>query len=899
MSQIDPNGHRRSLREVKKTPKQQAIDDQKAIKHQGLARSQVAADVKRQRTQQRMNIESLKAQAQAELDNAEATVRMMYDVGELPGLDSNDPNYELLRKIAHRTGKNYAGQGLSTEELQEILDDPPTDDPEADKTFGKSNISPADRTEDSATRQPDQPDFASYYPGITFGKPENDPKPSTAPSKRSHPTSNNPSSSKKHRVSTDTPPPLGTTTTHASNKSESRKGSVVPPQATYRYSPLTRTDNTTIHGGTPSHPQHPPAPPRRKPTPLTPTYKATIIGGTPTHPLKPLPRASTGLKPVTSHSPPPQSPRPTNPNPTDHQHLPKAKSQPVIAPSVSPPSWPSKVQPPPPESEPFLSRPDSRAPGSHVEDSARQLVPQPSPPPRLPAPNKGKGRALSTDSVTGDSHTTYATGQIQHPKPPSTTISKLETAHNELKAAREAWDLRSHGLADGQPLSPDLAQLATRLRECQYRYLALKEDTPEPSIPQIRSSNGSTSTGTRSLPHSKESKRSSGDVSKISKSKATRPTHNAHIGGSAKTSRSADGPPNTLSPAQISRASSSTNINTSAVARKDAHAPTPSKSSRPNLRNSPRDSLEENQQQEGEDVEDDIGDGQALDDDDDNKQTGNGQPAGQVRSEKEKANKPNLVDFPYDDRRILKLAKFYALAQLLSRGMFKYLPTDKGPKLKHEEYVYKKAWESACQDAKVNRPYRSIFGKWMSQRRSGYINHTTEILKVIVDRHLGFSVEDPQRNISISRARANRGCHMEPGGHAFFSPLVRKGVQALVFELAHPYGIKYPDLFKTIPSRLIAYVCAILHFIINGYRKGPWNNDRLSAKVQGAFFRQFLKDYEKEENASPRRKAKGESYRQKIYESGKLLYEAQQPGEDEPMSPAEGTWSSDMEIEGD
>ncbi|KEP46908.1 hypothetical protein V565_176220, partial [Rhizoctonia solani 123E] len=156
----------------------------------------------------------------------------------------------------------------------------------------------------------------------------------------------------------------------------------------------------------------------------------------------------------------------------------------------------------------------------------------------------------------------------------------------------------------------------------------------------------------------------------------------------------------------------------------------------------------------------------------------------------------------------------------------------------------------------------------MGQRRSGYINHTTKLLKVIVDSRLGFSLEDPQRNISISKARANRGCHMEPNGRAFQSPLVRKGVQALVFELAYPYGIKFPELFETIPSRLIAYVCAMLQFIINGYRKGPWNNDRLSAKVQGAFFRQFLKDYEKEENASAARKAIGENYREKIYRRG-------------------------------
>ncbi|KEP46017.1 hypothetical protein V565_223800, partial [Rhizoctonia solani 123E] len=901
MSQIDPDGHRRSIRETKKTVKKQAIDDEKVVKHkQDFSRSQVDAGVKRQRTQERTHIESLKAQAQADLDNAEATVRMMYDAGDLPGLDSNDPHYELLRKIAHHTGKNYANQGLTAEELQEILDDPTANDAEADETFEKNNISPVARTEDSTTRQPDQPGFALYYPGITFNQPKNNPNPSTASSRHNHPASQN-ASSKTRRFSTDTPPSPGTTIVYALQEPESRKGNVIPPKATSQYSPSTRTDNTLIHGGTPSHPWHPPAPPHRKSTPLGPTHKSTIISGTPARPIKPLPRASIGPRPVASHSPPPsQSPRPTNPNPTDRKSLSKAGSQPVLTLSASPPPRPSKVQPPSPGSELFLNRPGSLTPASHVKDSTRQSVPQSGSPPRLPASKKGKGRALSTDSVAGDPHATHVIGRIQRANPPAATVSELEKAYDELKAARQAWDLRSTEYIDGQSLSPELSQLATRLRECQYRYTELKEETLEGSISQIGSHDGSASTSTRSTPHPNRLKRSSSNAMNAQKSEATHPTRNAQIGGSAKASRSANGLPNTSSSAQSSHHSSLTKVNNSAATRMGIHAPTPSQSSRSNFHGSSRDSSEVGQQNEGEDVEDvedDIGDGQVFDADDDDEGGGNRQPAGPGRSEKERTNKPILADFPYEDRRILKQAKYFALAQLLARGIFKYLPSDKGPQLKHEEHVYIKAWKSACQEAGVDRPYRLIFGKWMSQRRSGYIYHTTKIIKVIVDRHLGFSIENLQRNISLSKARANRGCHMEPNGRAFQSPLVRKSIQAIVFELAHPYGLTYPDLFQTIPSRLIAYVCTILQFIINGYRKGPWNNDRLNARVQGAFFRQFLKDYEKEENASANRKAIGESYRERIYRRGRLLYKAQQPHEDEPMSPAEGTWSSDMEID--
>jgi hypothetical protein len=85
-----------------------------------------------------------------------------------------------------------------------------------------------------------------------------------------------------------------------------------------------------------------------------------------------------------------------------------------------------------------------------------------------------------------------------------------------------------------------------------------------------------------------------------------------------------------------------------------------------------------------------------------------------VPKQKEKRNKPILADFAPEDARILKLAKPYALASLLSRGIFKYLPTDAGRKLKDEEYVYKDAWIVARREAGMNQRYRAIFGKWVS-----------------------------------------------------------------------------------------------------------------------------------------------------------------------------------------
>ncbi|KAG8746374.1 hypothetical protein FRC11_012720 [Ceratobasidium sp. 423] len=115
-------------------------------------RSELNAQEKTRQVEERERVDALQAQAEAELETAPATVRMMHDVGDLPGLVADDPNYDLLRKIAHLTGKNYVGQGLTTEELQDTLDDPMADTPG-----------------DEGNTEPGQPSFAAFYPGLTFG----------------------------------------------------------------------------------------------------------------------------------------------------------------------------------------------------------------------------------------------------------------------------------------------------------------------------------------------------------------------------------------------------------------------------------------------------------------------------------------------------------------------------------------------------------------------------------------------------------------------------------------------------------------------------------------------------------------------------------------------------------
>ncbi|CAE6480561.1 unnamed protein product [Rhizoctonia solani] len=261
--QVMPNGERHSTRTITKTPKQTQLDEEDNQSDEAeeyttkkQQQRQTTAHEKASRAEEQKRIKTLKAQAQAESESAVGAVQMMSDVGDLPGLDNDDPNYDLIRKIAHLTGRNYAGQGLTTEELQETLDDPM-----ACTTPGVGDLHQAN----------DQPPFAAFYPGITFGSaPESAPKPksTSGTSKRNRQHSTDSPSAKRQRVPSDQVPPR-TPTAFVSQQAGSRNGSTVPPEAASRHAPLTRTDNYLR--------QHPDSSPATSTTSKLKATRTTII----------------------------------------------------------------------------------------------------------------------------------------------------------------------------------------------------------------------------------------------------------------------------------------------------------------------------------------------------------------------------------------------------------------------------------------------------------------------------------------------------------------------------------------------------------------------------------------------------------------------------------------------
>ncbi|CAE6421963.1 unnamed protein product [Rhizoctonia solani] len=90
MLQVEPASMRCPTWELKKTPKQKQIDKGKALKDKQIAEctleKQSQSEAKQRWSKEQACIQDLQLQAKDELENADATIRMMYNMGEAPKL---------------------------------------------------------------------------------------------------------------------------------------------------------------------------------------------------------------------------------------------------------------------------------------------------------------------------------------------------------------------------------------------------------------------------------------------------------------------------------------------------------------------------------------------------------------------------------------------------------------------------------------------------------------------------------------------------------------------------------------------------------------------------------------------------------------------------------------------
>ncbi|QRW11571.1 hypothetical protein RhiLY_10570 [Ceratobasidium sp. AG-Ba] len=65
--------------------------------------------------------------------------------------------------------------------------------------------------------------------------------------------------------------------------------------------------------------------------------------------------------------------------------------------------------------------------------------------------------------------------------------------------------------------------------------------------------------------------------------------------------------------------------------------------------------------------------------------------------------------------------------------------------------------------------------------------------------------------------------------------------RAAAFQKSSAVGPKNDQIFDGTPVGYLAYVCALIHYVIWAYRSGEYSHEHLDADIQGAAFRRALR----------------------------------------------------------
>ncbi|KAG9095574.1 hypothetical protein FS749_010205, partial [Ceratobasidium sp. UAMH 11750] len=119
----------------------------------------------------------------------------------------------------------------------------------------------------------------------------------------------------------------------------------------------------------------------------------------------------------------------------------------------------------------------------------------------------------------------------------------------------------------------------------------------------------------------------------------------------------------------------------------------------------------------------------------------------------------------------------------------------------------------------------------------------SDVVKPLVERHFGFTIENSQHNINLYNALVPFNFHfgdVKKQCGSFENPIILAACQAVAFGKASKVGAQFPEYFESMPPTFLAYVCALIHCVIFAYRSGEHNGEPLNIGVQSEAFHHAL-----------------------------------------------------------
>ncbi|KAG9090745.1 hypothetical protein FS749_000318 [Ceratobasidium sp. UAMH 11750] len=151
----------------------------------------------------------------------------------------------------------------------------------------------------------------------------------------------------------------------------------------------------------------------------------------------------------------------------------------------------------------------------------------------------------------------------------------------------------------------------------------------------------------------------------------------------------------------------------------------------------------------------------------------------------------------------------------------------------------------------------------------------------------------------IKKLRAGE-FHKTPGvkGGAgnYQHPFLVECVYNAYFNGRKPIGVLFPELYDPVPLPALAYVCAMVEFLLSLYETGEYKESRAEAKVLDTLYKSHLPNLELFQECRP---SKCEKYRGKLYKEAMKLARKPVKSEKETRTGPGVLTAADFEDEGD
>ncbi|KAG9089605.1 hypothetical protein FRC06_001466 [Ceratobasidium sp. 370] len=245
---------------------------------------------------------------------------------------------------------------------------------------------------------------------------------------------------------------------------------------------------------------------------------------------------------------------------------------------------------------------------------------------------------------------------------------------------------------------------------------------------------------------------------------------------------------------------------------------------------------------------------------------------GSKKTVKGRKRKPKTSDYTGVPRKLLNVTFKFSCVHLATTGMF--------PDPKYYDAIIRKSWKSAAAEIRVNvknYPIDDDHVTVLKGRINSFRGRVRDRVKPPVAGVYGLTTIFGEELKDHVNWLVEKQFYRKPGassrtGH-YEHPFIVEALYQAFFVGRNPPGIRFPKAFNPIPLPAIAFVCALIHFLIEQYKTGEYKESRAECDSISRLHDTHLKNVNKFQECVPTRCAKlqGNLYKLVMRRTGKVI----------------------------